>query len=285
MLKNRKIKILLWIIEILLIAFQALVIGVAAPKGYYLIHAWIFYGLNYVIIIIFCLLLSQNRYMKWIQLTIVLILFTANTTFFYYVGDENVVISKSEDKKQELILKEYKKMNYETIRLKRRWVVFGKKTATLMGSSKYKTIEKGTYKIDWVSGDIAAVTYKTSANGSLQQSIFSLRSTNYISYQNVAPSLTGKWIEKDNPKNYFMYDAGEIVYAKNGQLYYYRSQDTEQQGVTSIIIKGDETKPSLTVALNSDAVIGDNCLIKDGGTITISTITLESSKGSVYYRK
>lgn len=285
MFKNKKTRILLWIIGLMLAAFQAFVIGIAAPKGYCLIHDWIFYGLNYAIIIIFLLLCINQKHGKQVGPIIALILIVANTTIFYYKGAVNLVVSKSDDSKHELILKEYKKMNYETARLKRRWVVFGKKTDVLTGSSKYKAIEKGTYKIEWISGDIAVATYKTGDNNSLQQSIFSLRSTECISYQNVVPSLTGKWIEKDNPQNYFMYNAGKIVYAKDGQLHYYGSEDTKQQGVTSITIKGDETKPSLTVVLNSDAVIGDNCLIKDGGTITICPLTLEKSKGNVYYRK
>jgi len=285
MIKNRKIKVLLFIIELLLITFQVCTIVVLAPKGYYLIYEWIFYGLNYLIIIIFCLLLSKNKYIKWLELTTALILLIANTAFFYYLGNVNVVVSKSEDSKHELILKEYKNMNYETVRLNRKWVIFGKKSATLVESSKYKTINNGTYKIDWVSSDTAIVTYKTSVSSSLQQSIFSFRSTNYISYQNVAASLAGKWLEKDNPSNYFLYDLGKIVYTKDGKLYYYTSQDIQQQGVTSIIIKGDDTKPSLTLVLNSDCVIGDNCLIKDGGTITISPVTIEKSKGNVYYKK
>lgn len=238
MIKNKKIKVLLFIIELLLITFQVCTIVVLAPKGYYLIYDWIFYGLNYLIIIIFCLLLlSKNKYIKWLELTTALILFIANTAFFYYLGNVNVVVSKSEDSKHELILKEYKNMNYETVRLSRRWVIFGKKSATLVESSKYKTINNGTYKIDWVSSDTSIVTYKTSASSSLQQSIFSFRSINYISYQNVAPSLAGKWLEKDNPSNYFLYDLGKIVYTK------------------------------------------------DGGTITISPVTMQKSKGNVYYKK
>ena len=121
MIKNKKIKVVLLIIELLLITFQAFVIEVLAPKGYYLIHNSIFYGLNYVIIIVLCLLSNKNKYIKWIKLTMVLILFVANTAFFYYLGNVNVMISKSEDNKHELILKEYKKMNYETVRLNRRW--------------------------------------------------------------------------------------------------------------------------------------------------------------------
>lgn len=285
MIKNKKIKIVLGVVALLLLIFQGLYIGVATVNDYYLIHDWIFYGINYIIIIFLCLLYNKNRYVRWIQLLIGLILLVANTTFFYYMGDVNVVVSKSEDNQHEIILKEYKKMNDETVRLKRRGFIFGKEVATLMGSSKYKTIEEETYKIDWVSGDTAVVTYQANDEGILQQNIFSLRSTNYISYQNVAVSLTGKWIEQDNPENYFMYDKGEIVYAKNGQLYYYNDEDTAQQGILAVVITGGNEKPTLSVVLNSDAAFGDNGLIMDGGTITISPVTLKETEGKVYSRE
>jgi hypothetical protein len=284
MFKNKKIKALLWIIGLLLIIFQVFVIYVAAPKGYYLIYDWIFYAVNYAIAFILCLILVGKRYFKWPAIIASLILITVNTTFFYNTGDVNIVISKPGNKEHELILKEYKKMSYETMKLERKWAIFGKKTSVLMGSSEYKTIENGTYKITWISGDIAVLTYKTDV-GSLQESIFSFRATNTVSYVYVAPSLSGKWLEKDNPNNYFLYDRGKIVYAQNGKLYYYQDQDIEQQGITSIIIKGDETKPSIIVVLNSDSIIGSNGLINDGGTITISPISLKETKDDVYYRK
>ncbi|WP_100403853.1 hypothetical protein [Bacillus sp. FJAT-42315] len=285
MIRNRKMKIMLCVMAAVLMVFQGLIIGVAAPMGYYLIHEWIFYVINYVIIIMFLLLYSKNHFVRWTQMILGLILLVSNSTFFYYMGDVNVVVSKSKDHQHEVILKEYKKMSNETIRLKRRGVLFGKKVATLMGSSTYKTLEEETYKIDWVSGDTAVVTYQVSEKGTLHQSIFNFRSSNYVSYQNVAVSLTGKWFEQENPQNYFMYDAGEIIYAKDGQLYYYRNEDSEQQGIFSIVIKGDENKPSFTVVLNSDSVFGDDGLIKDGGTITIYPVTLKELEGKVYYRK
>lgn len=285
MIKNENAKIALWILEVLLIIFQAGVILLGVLGQYFLIYQWIFYGVNYLIIIIPCLLYSKNKYLTWAKLIIAIVLFTVNTTFFYYMGNTNLIIDKSQDKKHEVILKEYKNSNYETIRLKRRWVIFGKKVDTLIGSSKYKTIEKGTYKIDWVSGDTAVINYTANVDGVLQQSIISFRSTNYISYVNVLPSLNGKWIEKDNSKNYFMYTGDKLVYAKDGQLYYYNTANTKQQGVTAIVIKGDSTKPSLTVVLNSDCVIGSDCLINPGGTITINEITLEKTESKSYSRE
>jgi hypothetical protein len=154
-----------------------------------------------------------------------------------------------------------------------------------VGSSEYKTIDKGTYKIDWISGDTAIVTYKANDKSALQQSFFSFKSTDYISYKNVAVSLTGKWFEKDTHNNYLMYNGGKIVYAKEGQLYYYDIAETKQQGVTSLIVSGDDTRPSFTVVLNSDCIIGDDGLIKAGGTITLSPITLEKEEGKVYNRE
>ena len=285
MIKNKKGKLVLFIIEVLLITFQALTIWLRVYKEYYLIYDWIFYGINYIIIILLCLPYGKNRFVKWIQLTIALILLAANTTFFYYVGYVNTVVSKSADNKHELILKEYKNMNFETVRLKRRWLIWGKKVDNLMGSSKYKAIEKGTYKIEWISVDNAVVTYQTGSKSTLQQSIFSYRSTDYISYKSVTASLTGKWFEKDNTNNYFMVNRSMIIYAKDGQLYYYNINDTKQQGVSSIIVTGDSSKPSFTVVLNSDCIIGNNGLIKTGGTITISPVTLKKSTEKIYFRQ
>lgn len=284
MIKNKKIKTVLIILEILMIIFQIMIMVVAPTKGYYLIYDWIFYAINYMIIFVLCLLSSKNKYLKWIQLVFALILFVINTTFLFYVGSTNILVSKSQDSKNELILKEYKKMNYETVRLKRRGFIFGKKVDTLTGSSKYKTIEEGAFKTQWISGDTAIVTYKTSAKSSLQQMIFNFRSTNYVSYQYVAVSITGKWFEKGNTQNYFICNKGEIIYSKDGQLYYYKVDDSKQQGISSLIITGDNTKPSLTVVLNSDAIIGNDDLIKSGGTITICPITLGKSENNVFYK-
>lgn len=285
MIKNKKVKLLLFIIEILLITFQALTIWLQVYKEYYLIYDWIFFGINYIIIILLCLPYSKHGFVKWIKLTITLILLAANTTFFYYVGYANTVVSESTDNKHELILKEYKNMNFETLRLKRRWLIWGKNVDTLMGSSKYKAIEKGNYKIQWISGDSAVVTYETDSKNTLQQSIYSFRSTDYISYKSVLASLNGKWLEKDNTNNYFMVKQGMIVYAKDGQLYYYNTNDTKQQGVSSIIVTGDSSKPSFTVVLNSDCTIGNNGLIQTGGTITISPVTLKKSTEEIYFRQ
>lgn len=286
MIKNKKMKIVLCIVAAALTILQGLIVGVAALKGYYLIHEWIFYVMNYVIIVSLLVVLhSENQYVRWAQLIIGLILLVSNTTFLYYMGNVNVVVSTSKDSQYEVVLKEYKNMSNETIRLKRRGFFFGKKVATLRGSSRYKALEENTYKIEWSNEDTAIVTYQANANGALQQSIFNFRSSNYSSYKYVAVSLRGKWFEQDNPQNYIMYKQNEIIYAKDGQLYYYGYEDSEQHGIFSIVMTGDEKKPSFTVLLNADAVFDEDGLIMDGGTITIYPATLNESTGKVYYKE
>lgn len=285
MIRNRKIQLALCAVALVLMIFQGLLIVVAAPEGYYLIHDWIFYGINYVVIMILLLLYSKNRYVRWAQWIIGLILLVSNTTFFYYMGTANVVVSTSPDCQHEVILKEYQNMTNETIRLKRRAFFFGKKVATLRGSSTYKALEENTYKIEWSHEDAAIVTYQANANGTLQQSIFNFRNSNYSSYQYVAVSLSGKWVEQDNPQNYILYKQHEIIYAKDGQLYYYEYDDTEQHGIFSIVITGDEKKSSFTVLLNANARFDENGMIMDGGTITIAPVTLKEIEGKVYYKE
>ncbi|MFZ7132335.1 MAG: hypothetical protein ACOWWR_08255 [Eubacteriales bacterium] len=284
MIKNKKIKIVLWFLEILFIGFQLVTMTVTL-KDYYLIYDWIFYCINYVIIVIPNLIYRKNRYIRWSLLYIGLLLFIVNTTFFYYVGNTNTIVSTSPDSQGKLILKEYKNMDFETMALKEKAILFGKKTITLTGSSKYKTIQEKTYKIYWIDGNIAVLIYKPDDVDQLLQGVFTFRDSNYTHFQYVSAGLNGKWYDEKNTDNYFMYDKGEIVYAKDGQLYYYRSEDTDQVGDFALIVHGDKVKPSFTIILNSDCEFGEDNLIIKGGTITILPVKLDSVESNVYYRE
>lgn len=286
--KRRKTAVVLIFFGIVLMVFQALFIGVAAPKGYWLIHEWQFYSINYAIILILfsaTALLLASGYLRWGLVLVGIALFTANTTFFYYMGDVNLLTAKSEDGEHEVIIKEYPKMKKETVVLKRRGFFFGRKDSVLAGSSEYKVLNEGRYKLEWTAEDIAALTYETSYKGTLDHQIYNFRNSDYVRYQNVAVSLTGRWIEQENPQNYFMSDNNELVYAKDGQLYYYDIRNTEQFGIYSVVVIGDKTKPTLTITLNPGAEFGDDGLIKEGGTITITPVALGEAGSAVYDRE
>ncbi|TWT25293.1 hypothetical protein [Planomicrobium sp. CPCC 101110] len=268
--------------------FQALLIGIAAPKGYWLIHEGQFYAINYGIILFLVIagaVIFTAGYLKWSLLLVGIVLLTANTTFFYYMGDVNLLIAESEDGEHEVVIKEYPKMKKETVRLKRRGIFFGREDSVLAGSSEYKALEEERYKIEWSAGDIAELTYETGYDGALNHQIYNFRSSDYISYQNVIVSLIGKWMEQGNPQNYFMSDNNELVYAKDGQLYYYNIQNTEQFGIYSVVVLGDETKPTLSIILNPGTEFGDDGLIAEGGTITITPVDLGETESAVYERE
>lgn len=272
---------------VLLGLFQIVLVGIAAPKGYWLIHEWLFYFINYLVIfflfVVGALVFAEGK-KKWALLLYAFAFTVANSTFFYYMGNVNLLVVESEDGQHEVIIKEYKKMKKETIRLVRRGAVFGKEVAVFKGSSDFKAFEEGQYKIGWTSGDIAAVTYQTGSNGTLYQQIFNFRSSDYVRYQNVAVSLTGKWIEQGNPENYFMSDNNEMVYVKDGELYYYNIRNTEQFGIYSILIKGSEGAPTLSIVLKAGTEFDDG-MISEGGTITIAPVSLEPAEEYVYEKE
>lgn len=272
---------------VLLLVFQALLVGIAAPKGYWLIHEWMFYSINYLIIFLLFVvgaLIFTDGNKKWALLLHAFVLIIVNSTFFYYMGNVNLLMVTSEDGQHEVIIKEYKKTKKETVRLVPRGKIFGKEVAIFTDSSDFKAFEEERYKIDWTSGDIAAVTYQTNSSGALDQQIFNFRSSDYVRYQNVAVSLMGRWIEQGNPENYFMSDNSELVYVRNGELYYYSIWNTEQFGIYSVVVKGIGTTPSLSIVFNEGTEFDDGS-IAAGGTFTITPLSLEKTEESVYERE
>lgn len=284
-LENKKIRQGLYILEVFLVIFQVFTIVLAQSKKYYLIHDWIFYVVNYIIVILPFVITIKNKKLMMLKVIVGIVLLVINTSFFLNLGCVKLVISKSENKKHELILKEYEKMNYETVRLKRRGLIYGRVSDTISGSSKYKTLDKETYNIDWVSGDTAVFTYIANDKKVLKENIFNFRDTDTLSYYYVLPTLGGKWIENDNKNNYFMHDGSDIIYANNGKLYYYDINSVTQYGVWSIVLKGDEEKPTIAVILNSDCKIGTNGLIEEDGSISIKHIEVNDTESKVFNRE
>ena len=283
MIKNKKIKFGLTILKFLLLIFQILVVLLALYKEYFLIYDWMFFAINYLIAILLVLLINNNKHSKWYKLGFALAIVVINSTFFYYLGNVNLVISKSPDNQYEVILKEYKNMKLETVRLRRRGIIFGKKVETLKGSSSYKAIENRKYKIKWSNNEMAVLIYGTSKDETLDEKIYSFRGNKEGNYVNVLPSLYGKWISEVDPNNYFMVNLNDIVYAKGNKLYYYSNNDVTQQGVSAIVVNSKtKDKPSFTLVLNSDSVIGKDCLVNKGGAITITNSSFEDSKGEIF---
>lgn len=280
-MKNKRTWLFLFI-ALLLIFFQLLLIGVAMPRGYYLIYDWMFFAINYAILLFLFLAFYQMCYMKWLVGFMCLGLLTANTVFLYAFRGINVEISKPEDESHEVILKEYPNLKFETVRLKRRGILFGEKTDVLKGSSEYKPLEEKAYNIEWVSGDTAVLTYLIAPDGPLEQNFFFYRSTDYIRYQYILTGLMGKWVQSDNPENYLLFDGEAIVVANDGELTYYNPNDTEQHNILALTVKGEDQASSFNIILNPDAEYTESGILDDDSSITVLPITLEDHNGTVY---
>lgn len=283
---NRKVKYGLFGLLLILVIFQGLTAVVAFKKGYYLIYDWIFYLINYLIILIGLYLYLKQKWdmKKSTKIAITVVLIVINGTIIYKIGIPNILISKSSDKKHELILKEYPGMNFKTMRLKRRGFIFGRQVDTLEGTAIYKAIENKNYKVDWASDDNAVFTYQTNEEGKLSEKIYNFRTTDTISYYYVLPSIEGKWVSKENKKNYFIYDGKKIIYSDGKKIYYYSPKNSTQYGVLSLVIKSKEN-PTISVVINSDSVFGEHEIVQPGGSITVLENSLQKSGYKVFYKQ
>lgn len=284
MIKSKKIKVLLGVLIALAVMFEVFALVIAPKKQYYLIYDWMIYVTNYLIIIALLLIIWSEKF-KSIKVAIIISLVVANSTLMYFVGGVNLIVSKSPDKSHEVILKEYKHMNFETLNLKRRALIFGKKVETLMGSSTYKTIEKNTYKLQWLNSDTALFIYDINGKNNLKNTMFTLGDRGYINYYYVMASTQGKWIDKEDDKSYFLNRGKDVAYADGGTLRYYNSSNEEQFGLSSVIITGDDRNPTLAISINPDCSLDENHQVVKGGSISVVEVTLKEAEIKTFYKE
>lgn len=279
---HKKVKILIGSIFLILI-LVVLGIEIVKLKGYSLIYDWMYFAIIYIILVLFILLSSKNKYLKWVEYGIVCIIFIFTTIGLIKANKNKVFVFKSPNFKNEIIIKEAfnnKYGTFETLDLKRRWHVFAKEVSKYPTQNSYKSFSSGTYKVNWITNNIAVVNYLYSKeNKSIKQHIYTFNLKEPISYNYVAVSITGKWKDKKNPNNTFASDNNKIIYIKDGKSYRYTTDNAEQKGFTSVIFKGqDSSTPDLSIVFNEGDIIGNNCLLNKGATIFIGNVSLKNEK-------
>ncbi|NME64788.1 hypothetical protein [Clostridium cadaveris] len=284
MIKSKKIKTLLGILIVLAVLFEVFSLIVAPKRQYYLIYDWMIYVTNYLIIIALFLIIWNEKF-RGIKAAVIAALIIANSTLMYFVGGVNLILSKSPDKSHEVILKEYKNMRFETVNLKRRAMIFGKKVETLIGSSNYKSIEKNTYKIQWLNNDSALFIYDMDGKNNLKNTMFTLGDRGYINYYYVMASIQGKWIDKDDDKSYFLNREKDVAYADGGSLRYYNNSKEEQFGLSSVIIPGDSMNSTLAISIDPSCELDENYQVVRGGSISIVEVTLKEAKVKTFFKE
>lgn len=286
MLNNhKKIKILLVSIIIMLILL-ALGIEVVKLKGYYLIYDWMYFIIIYMILVLFILLSSKNKRLKWIEYGVILIIFIFNTKGLLDANQNKVFIFKSPNFKNEIIIKEAvnkKDGSLKTLDLKRRFYLFAKKSSEYPTEKLYRSFSAGTYKVNWIKDNIATVNYLYSDKGrNIKQHVYTFNFKEPISYNYVTASITGVWKDKENPNNTLTVEKNKFIYVKGGKTFVYDTANAEQKGYTAVVFNGQGNVPDLSIIFNEGNIIESNCLLNKEATIFIGNVFLEDEKYGLF---
>lgn len=290
MLKNcKKIKIVVGTVFIMLILLL-LSIDIVKIKGYYLIYHWMYFAIIYVILFLAIILCSKNKYLRWIEYVIILVILGFNTKALLDANENKVFIFKSPNFKNEIIIKEVVKKKHgkdssvETFGLKRRFYLFSKRVDEYPTENLYKAFSLGSYKVNWIKDNIAAINYLSNKDGDVKQHVYTFNFQEPISYNYVTASITGKWVDKENPNNTLTVEKGKFIYVKDGQTFVYHGATAVQKGYAAVVFKGVGKNPDLSIVFNEGDIIDSSCLLNKDATIFIGHVSLKDEKYGLFQR-
>lgn len=215
---------------------------------------------------------SKNRniitYILCLFFTIINIAFMCNNGF-----ENKSIISFSKDFSNELVLKVNK--NSGAIKLYRNPKLF------LFAKEKEQfTYElEGTIKKQWLSTDICGLTYHDK-EGNLREFVVTYGDRgNGISYYYVTTALTGKWqvFTQYGKPTQLLADTKGITITKNGESKLFEYANCKQYGTIALVLY-EQDIPKYIIGLDKNCEIDEKTnIIKKGGTITLSEISMEKT--------
>lgn len=280
--RERRIKILkrtIGIIACVLFVFSfALQLGylfVLKPRDYVYVSDLLFYIVNEIIIITFCLIflalvnLKRNKIKNIITIVIMVLLTIINLAFMINNGFENkCIVEFSNNFSNELVLKK----NNETGR-----ITYYKDAKLLFATSEqeFSTQVEGVIKTQWLAEDICNITYKD-REGTLREYVATYGTRKG---GDGIPILEGEWhetISYTNSASMIVDSKGfTIEIGKTKELFKY--EDCEQFGTTALVLYKDRV-PRFVLSLNENCIIDEKTDILRDGTITLCEVTMERSK-------
>ncbi|WP_099352933.1 hypothetical protein [Fredinandcohnia onubensis] len=269
-MKNRK-KLIGWISFVMAIGLFCL------QMSYFYLHAnffveysdnRLFYVLNIAIAILLGLsmivLFNIKKMGKFISLSILLLFILTNTTLLFKHPILQIV-SVSPDLKNIFVVKEIKgeAKYYRTY-----YGIFARQKETL----PYQL--KGEYKINWLTNDVAAMTYKA-MDGSLHQYIGTYGdrgSGNFYYY--VGSALHGDWRGSNSS---ISTQTEGITVEHGGRKETFNWDQIVQFGTLAVVLVKDH-EAKWTIALNDDFGMDLNSGIGVAGTISLFQTSMEDKE-------
>lgn len=290
MLKNhKKIKMVVVIVFVMLILLL-LSIEIVKRKGYYLIYDWMYFAIVYGILFLAITICSKNKYLRWIEYVVILVILAFNTKALLDANENKVLFFNSPNFKNEIIIKEVvkkkdgKDSSVKTFGLKRRFHLFSKRIDEYPTENLYKAFSLGKYKVNWIKENIAIINYSYNKYEDIKQHVYTFNFEEPISYNYVTASITGKWVDKENPNNTLTVQNNKFIYKRGEEIFMYDVAKAVQKGYNAVAFQASGMNPDLCIVLNEGSEIDSSCLLNKEATIFIGYVSLKDEKYGLFKR-
>ena len=287
-IKIKKIKKIIGIISIIILILSLLIQGaylyVLRKHNFEYVIDILEYIMNEIIIVsatISMILLTKNKRIKNIITYILCALFSiVNIAFMFNNGFKNkCIISFSSDFSNELVLKANKDTGAIRLYRNQKLFLFAKE------NEQFEHELDGEIKKQWLENDICAITYKDK-DGNLREFVVKYGDRgNGISYYYVTTALIGNWqvsIQYGNATQ-MLVDSKGITIKKNGKSELFKYEECKQYGTIALVLYKNNV-PKYVIGLDKNCEIDEKTdIIKKGGTITLSEISMEKNISESLY--
>lgn len=286
--KIKRIKKITGILSLIILIFSLLLQGaylfVLKRHNFEYVIDSLEYIINEIIIIsatISIILLTKKKKIKNFIIYILCVLFTTiNIAFMCNNGFENkCLVSFSSDFSNELVLKANKSTGAIKLYRNQKLFLFAKE------KEQFDYELEGNIKKQWLTNDICEITYKDK-NGKLREFVVTYGDRgNGISYYYVTTAISGNWqvFTQYGNATQMLVDSKGITIKKNGKSELFEYENCKQYGTISLVLYKNDV-PKYVIALDKNCEIDEKTnIIKKGGTITLSEISMEKTVSESLY--
>lgn len=286
-MKIKKIKKTIGIISFIILILSLLVQGaylfVLKKHNFEYVIDILEYIINEIIIVsatISIVLLMKKKIRNTITYILCLLFSIVNIAFTFNNGFENkCIVSFSNDFSNELVLKVNKDTGAIKLYRNQKLFLFAKE------KEQFEYELDGKIKKQWLEKDICAITYKDK-DGNLREFVVTYGDRgNGISYYHVTTALTGNWqvFTQYGNATQMLVDSKGITIKKNGESNIFEYENCKQYGTIALVLYKNNV-PKYVIGLDKNCEIDEKTnIIKKGGTITLSKISMEKTISESLY--
>lgn len=276
--KLSRFKIIFIALTIILIGIRLFFEYAKKKKGLLLEYDYMYYVINYIIILSALFICFKNKAIRWIYFGIIIILAIINTVGINkcinnvefqkkFVRGENMFIIKETKNNPENAVD---KTPYSLVYTKSH-KIFIRLYDKLRISGNYKPFKNNAYKVTWINDEKAVLKYSYGSKKAAKAKIYNFSKGNG-EYQNVLGKLNGTYNDKNEEQSSIQFDNGIITLKINDEKYWYSSSSADEQGNYGTILYDDKYIHGIYILINKD------------NTITVGSTILKNDKQYIFSR-